>query len=144
MVVRRLAGRLAAASTKALCGSSSLSTPLSITSSLLPNRPAANLNILRPVTDGGTQRRYFASLLRNFGTRRGGKLLYIEQNKKIGEFERRNDWRGLLEYAERTKGGYSYVNWATTFSKLGRFRREARDIARDQRFRSLVSVLEGG
>ena len=40
----------------------------------------------------------------------------IQQNKEIGEFERRKDWRGLLEYAERRKGGFNDVNWATTFS----------------------------
>ena len=34
------------------------------------------------------------------------------------------------------------MNWATTFSKLGRFRREARDIVRDPRFRSLEAGLE--
>jgi len=61
----------------------------------------------------------------------------------MGEFERSKDWRGLLENAERTKGDFDHVIWATAFSKLGRFRREARDITRDSRFRSLVAGLEG-
>ena len=34
------------------------------------------------------------------------------------------------------------MNWSTAFSKLGRFRREARDIASVLRFRSLVAGLE--
>ena len=65
-----------------------------------------------------------------------------QQNKEIGEFERNNDWRGLLGYAERTMGEFNDVNWGTTFSKLGRFRLESKAIASDPRFRSVLMTLE--
>ena len=67
---------------------------------------------------------------------------YRNQNTEIVEFERKKDWHGLLDYTEGKSAGFNDVNWATTFSKLRRFRREARDITRDPRFRSLVAGLE--
>jgi len=58
------------------------------------------------------------------------------------ELERNKNWRGLLKYAKHKKVRFNHVNWATTFSKLGRFRKEARDIVSDSRFKTLVAGLE--
>jgi len=52
------------------------------------------------------------------------------------EFERRKDWRGLLDFAFYSSTCFAQINWATTFSRLGRFRREAKSIPSDSRFRS--------
>ena len=112
---------------------------LRYTASFFPNRPATNRDLfegLRLSTGGGA--------LRLFATHswRGGKGIYIEQNKKIAEFERNQDWRGLLDCTEGKSAGSDYTSWATTFAKLGRFRRDARDITRDPGFRVLVAGLE--
>ena len=128
---------------------------LRYTTSLFPNRPTMKRGFLEGLwlnIDRSAHRCYSdphkaddVCGLRHFGTRSGrrdGKRLYIEQNKKIAEFERNKDWRGLLDYAVGKSAGFDHVNWATTFSKLGRFRREARNIARDLRFRELLVGLE--
>jgi len=75
----------------------------------------------------------------------GGNQVFIQQNKEIGEFANRGDWRGLLDYVEDKSSSFNDVNWAMTFSKLGRFGKNAnvaRQIVRDARFSPLLSDLE--
>eukprot|EP00520_Triparma_pacifica_P015110 CAMPEP_0118643390 /NCGR_PEP_ID=MMETSP0785-20121206/6366_1 /TAXON_ID=91992 /ORGANISM="Bolidomonas pacifica, Strain CCMP 1866" /LENGTH=675 /DNA_ID=CAMNT_0006535051 /DNA_START=153 /DNA_END=2176 /DNA_ORIENTATION=+ len=75
-------------------------------------------------------------------TPRQQKLKAIEQNKKITEFERKRDWKGLVQYVDETKNEFNDVNWATMFSKLGRMRREARAIKNDKVFNRVRGDFE--
>ncbi|GMH99254.1 hypothetical protein TrLO_g3359, partial [Triparma laevis f. longispina] len=101
---------------------------------LLMFRPISSFLSHRPPT------RRMASV-----SRRYSRQVFIQQNKEIGELANRGDWRGLLDYAEDKSSSFNDVNWATTFSKLGRFGRNAnvvRQIVRDARFSPLLSDLE--
>ena len=74
-----------------------------------------------------------------------GPNTWRAQNGEIAEFERRRDWRSLLEFAKERgirRKAFNDVNWSTVFSKLGRFRWDAKYIKRDQRFKSLLACLE--
>ncbi|GMI49153.1 hypothetical protein TrCOL_g7717 [Triparma columacea] len=66
----------------------------------------------------------------------------IEQNKRITEFERSRDWRGLVKYADEKRNEFDDVNWATMWSKLGRMRREARVIKNDKMFNRVRKDFE--
>lgn len=66
----------------------------------------------------------------------------IEQNKRITEFERSRDWRGLVQYADEKRNNFDNVNWRTMWSKLGRMRREARVIKNDKMFNRVRKDFE--
>ena len=66
----------------------------------------------------------------------------MQQNKDICEFAARKDLRGLLDFAVENRERFDHVNWATTFSKLGRVDRDADRIKRDPRFSTLLRELE--
>ena len=67
----------------------------------------------------------------------------VRQNKQINDLAKRGEWRGLLDFAYETQFTFNGVNWATTFSRLGRFKKETGIIVQDARFRSLLTGLEG-
>jgi hypothetical protein len=81
-------------------------------------------------------------LLFEGGVRFFSRQQYFAQNKEIAEYEKERDWKGLLRYAKDNQGGFNDVNWSTTFSKLGRFKRDTRTIVRDPDFRSIMKGLE--
>ena len=61
-----------------------------------------------------------------------------KQNKRIIEYSKSRDWRGMLAYADDNFATFSDVNWSTMFSRLGRMTRDAPAIRSDQVFRRLV------
>jgi hypothetical protein len=67
---------------------------------------------------------------------------WVGQNKRIIEYEKTGDWRGLIRYAGETKKDFNDVNWATMFSKLGRMKREAKSIKSDAAFIRLREDFE--
>jgi hypothetical protein len=66
----------------------------------------------------------------------------IEQNKRITEFERSRDWRGLVKYADEKRNDFDNVNWATMWSKLRGMRREAMVIKNDKVFNRVREDFE--
>jgi len=64
------------------------------------------------------------------------------QNRKIGEYYLRRDWRGLLRYAEDKSSDFNHVNWATMFNKLGWMRGEAATIRADPAFGRVLREFE--
>ena len=93
--------------------------------------------------------RYFASTQvltdrrgQQGGSGKDGIRVFIQQNNEIGKFAKKGDWDGLLNFAVLKHGGFNEVNWATTFSKLGRLNRETHRIKFDPRFSTLLGGLE--
>ena len=77
---------------------------------------------------------------RSISTKRS-KGYYIGLNKQIMERER--DWKELLTFAETEGGNWNGMNYATTVSKLGRFKgKELRAMRRDARYPKMIKSLE--
>jgi len=69
------------------------------------------------------------------------KSYYFELNKQIGERDR--DWKELLKFFEAEGGNFSGMNYATTVSKLGRFKgRDLSAMRKDKRYPNLIKSLE--